>query len=748
MRAHMFKRTALATLAVACAGLALTSAPALAGLTHKYLSQLTGATFGSVNGIAVEGGNVWVVDGKNKVVDEFSASSGEYQGQLTGAAVGIGTSFGAPNSVAADSNGNVWVSDSKNKVVDEFSAPGTPFKENYVGRLTGAAVTGIGAFGTRLVGIAVGSSGEVWVSDSKNKVVDEFSAPGTPFKENYVGRLTGAAVTGIGEFGFLTNGLAVDSNGNVWVGDPIDLVVDEFSAPGTPFKENYVGRLTGAAVTGIGAFGSIAAVAVGPSGNALVADGENKVVDEFGAPGTPFKENYVDRLTGGKTPAGNFGAIGLPALAVDSTGNVWVGDNENDVVDEFGPLVNIPDVLTGVASKESATSVTLAGEVNPDQGVPLNEVIDAYAFFEYGPCGATLATCTSSLYGQEATAVTEVGQNADFGSGSSFVKGEATVVGLQPNKFYHYRIVGENTNGKSEPGLEATFKTLAIKPVIEGQQALFVTPTTAELAGVVNPENEPTTMKFEYGPCADAGSCATSPYSRETASSSAGEGFGGTTVYSEVETLTPATTYHYRVVAENLTGTTASAEGVFTTPAVPVSPAVAPLAGMAPEAVTSPATGIGTNTATLNGQVSPNEAPTSYRIVLALGGPTAASAIVALGEAGSGSDAVPVSLTVANLQPGTEYTYRLIATNASGSSTSSAQSFTTSGVPAAFTQPLAPALLAVPSFPAVKISPVKGRSKPSCRAKAKRIKNAAKRKRALKRCAKTKRKQRKRKSVH
>jgi hypothetical protein len=742
MSARRLTGVALVMLAVACAGLALTSAPALAGLTHKYLRQLTGATFGSVNGIAVGDGNVWVVDEKNKVVDEFSASSGTYEGRLTGAGVtGIGT-FGNVLAVATDSTGNVWVSDNTNKVVDEFSAPGTTFKENYVGRLTGAGVTGIGPFGTRIAGLAVDSSRNVWVSDGSNKVVDEFSAPGTPFKENYVGQLTGAGVTGLSEFGRFgkrTNGLAVDSSKNVWVGDATDKVVDEFSAPGTPFKENYVGQLTGAGVTGIGTFGSVTAVAAASSGDVLVADGTRLVVDEFSESGTPFAENYIDRLTGAQTPAKKFGVIGVPALAVDSTGNVWVGDEVGKVVDELGPLVNVPEVLTGAASKESATSATLAGAVNPDQGVPLNEVIDAYAIFEYGPCGATLATCTSSLYPQKATAVTEVGQNADFGSGSSFVNGEAAVGGLQPNKFYHYRIVGENTNGTSEPGAERTFKTLAVKPVIEGQQALFVTLMTAELAGVVNPENEATTMKFEYGPCADAQSCATSPYSSETVSASVGEGFGGVTLYSEVEALTPATTYHYRVVAKNLTGTTGSAEGTFATPAIP--PTVTPPAGSAPQAVAATPTDIGTSTATLNGQVSPNDAPTSYRIVLALGGPTAASAIVALGEAGSGSDAVPVSLTVESLQPGTEYTYWLIATNASGSSTSSAQSFTTSGMPAAFTQPLAPALLAVPSFPAVTIG--KAIKRASCRAKGKRIKNANKRKRALQRCAKTKRK-----SVH
>jgi hypothetical protein len=746
MRVHRLIGTAVATLAVACGGLALTSAPALAGFTHKYLSQLTGAgtpapesgTFGSTNGLAVGGGNVWVVDGKNKVVDEFSASSGEYEGQLTGVGItGVGSgTFGEPNSIAVDSNGNIWVSDGSNKVVDEFSKPGT-LLENYVGQLTGAGTLAT-AFGSELVGIAADSGGNVWVSDGDNKVVDEFSAS----SRAYEGQLTGAEVPGGVEPGVLGNpehfggmyGLAVDSSGNVWVGDAENKVVDEFSAS----SRTYEGQLTGAG-TPATAFGSVGAVAVDSSGDVLVSDNMNKVVDEFSKPGTPFAETFKDRFTGEQTPAGEFKNLGTPALAVDSTGNVWVGENEEPkAVDEFGPAVPLPEVRTlGTKGVVTSTSATVTGEVNPEG----EGLFDASGFFEYGPCAEPSSCATSPYEAMHAPAVLEGTSTEDLGNGNAFVKVEGKLGNLQPNKTYHYRIVGDNSNGTSEPGAEGTFTTAAIKPVIEGVEALFASAQSVEFSSVVNAENELTNYKFEYGPCTEPQPCAGSPYSDSTTSASAGEGYRGVAVYQQVEGLTPSTTYHYKLVVKNPTGITES-EGTFATQAEP-PPVMLPSA-IAPTAATGAATGIGTSAATLNGEVDPNNAPTTYRFELAAGsGAGALYTTIASGEAGFGGSAVGVAINLAGLQPGTTYSYRLTAVNAYGSATSAPVTFTTPGVPAAFTQPLAPALLAVPSFPAVKVGKVAKRPTKlaNCRAKAKRIKNANKRKRALARCAK-------RKSVH
>jgi hypothetical protein len=699
MRVHRLIGTALATLGVAGGGLAFVVAPALAELTHSYLPQSTikgpnppSEVFGKLAGVAVEpNGDFWVADLTHVEVYKFS-SNHVYTGiKLTLA--GNPPSFqSVSGGIVARPGGGVFVIDNTSKVIDMFSASGV-----YEGQFGGTA-TPQHEFKS-VFGIGVAANGTLWIGNNTTslvKVVDKFSSTGT--YENFQLTEAGSPLKALGTI----RSVAVRANGGILVGDLTNKLVDEFSAGGAAYEAQLP-------VPG-GGGPMVLAVAV-PSKRIAVGASVNNVVDEFSDAGILEGHTAVPAVNGTASEVTSTG------VAYGPNESLIVADKKNNVVDFFGPPIETLTATTGGATPQ-VTTVTVLGAVNP-------EGVDASGFFEYGPC-TTPTTCSSSPYGQTAMALVEGTQNGDFGNGSQYVKVEATLEGLQPNKTYHYRLVGHNTYGDFPATNSAELKTLPSKPVIEGQQALFVTLTTAELAAVVNPENEATTMKFEYGPCADAQSCATSPYSSKTVSASVGEGFGGTTLYSEVEALTPATTYHYRVVAKNLTGTTESAEGTFATPAIP--PTVTPPAGSAPQAVAVTPTGIGTSTATLNGQVSPDDAPTSYRIELALGGNAAGVyAIVALGEAGTGSEAVPVSFVATGLQPGTTYSYRLTAANAYGWATSAPVTFTTPGVPAAFTQPIALSLLVTPSV-ALPKEPAKVTPR--------RLTRAQKLARALKACAK------------
>jgi len=718
----------LSTAALGAVGawLALATSPAFAGLTHRLEYTITGTNppseeFGYLAGVAVEPstGRIWIADTgpTPDVVDRFS-SSGTYEGvQLTEA--GTSTTpfpFGRVFSIASRPGGGVLVYDSTNKVVDEFGADG-----KYEAQISGTS-TPQGSF--QIVEGMADAGGALWIGNSETKrinrktvttfaVVDKYNSS-TGAYENV--QVTEAASKPLG---FLS-GMGLTASDSLLVEDSEHDVIDEFSLSGP--LPSYEQQIAGTG-TPTGSFGRVSAIAVAPvSGRIAVGDATNHVVDELSSSGAYEGQVVLPEKNG------NAAGVAITGVAYRSDDSLVVVDSTNNMVDVFGPPIHTPTAKTGTAITQSTTA-TLSGEVNP-------EGVDASAFFEYGPC-ETPSTCASSPYGQTAAALVEGTQSSDIGNGLAYVKVQAKLEGLQPNKAYHYRLVGQNENGE-DSGAEATLTTFPAKPAIEAQQALFVTPTTAEFAGVVNAENEPTTMKFEYGPCADPQSCATSGYPYATTTTSVGEGFGGVALYSEVEALAPASTYHYRVFAENGTGVTESAEGTFTTPAQPQTEM--PPAPGAPQALTVTPTAVGPGAATLNGQVSPNGGATSYRFELALGDdPAAVYVVAALGQLGAGSEPASVSVDASDLQPGTSYSYRLTATNAYGSSTSAATVFTTVGFPAAFTQPVAPALLAVPNFPVVKISPVKARSKPSCRAKAKRIKKAKRRRAALRRCRRAKR---------
>jgi hypothetical protein len=98
-------------------------------------------------------------------------------------------------------------------------------------------------------------------------------------------------------------------------------------------------------------------------------------------------------------------------------------------------------------------------------------------------------------------------------------------------------------------------------------EASGVTQTAASISGTVDPEGLQTSYAFEVG--TDTG------YSGARLYGNAGQGEGPEPITVALQDLAPATTYHYRLIASNLDGTTDGQDMTFTTPSVP-SPILQP----------------------------------------------------------------------------------------------------------------------------------------------------------------------------
>jgi len=106
--------------------------------------------------------------------------------------------------------------------------------------------------------------------------------------------------------------------------------------------------------------------------------------------------------------------------------------------------------------------------------------------------------------------------------------------------------------------------------------------TSATFNGTVEPNGAPTTYYFQYG--------TTAAYGSSTAPSDAGSGQGVVSASTTVTDLSPGTTYHYRLVAENSGGIRQGGDRIFTTsaagtptappPAAPATPAAQAFAGV------------------------------------------------------------------------------------------------------------------------------------------------------------------------
>lgn len=98
----------------------------------------------------------------------------------------------------------------------------------------------------------------------------------------------------------------------------------------------------------------------------------------------------------------------------------------------------------------------------------------------------------------------------------------------------------------------------AALPSVSTGGARSVTQSSALLNGTVNPNSEPTTYYFEYGP--------TKAYGSRTAQQGPTAATkGNMPVSASVQGLSPATTYHYRLVAANASGTRLGGDRSFKT---------------------------------------------------------------------------------------------------------------------------------------------------------------------------------------
>jgi hypothetical protein len=204
----------------------------------------------------------------------------------------------------------------------------------------------------------------------------------------------------------------------------------------------------------------------------------------------------------------------------------------------------------------------------------------------------------------------------------------------------------------------------AAVPDTRTRSAATVQQTAATLRGAVDPNGLATTYHFEYG--------TSTAYGSSTPQASAGRGRSARNVSLRQTGLTAGTTYHYRVVATNIDGTSAGADRTFRTDLPPANrPTVLGTAPFSPYA----------NSVTLTALLNPGGARTDYRFELgttpAYGLQTPVQTIAA------GAAPVSVRVPVGGLQERQTYHFRVIASNRTGTTAGPDATFTTGPFPLA-----------------------------------------------------------------
>jgi hypothetical protein len=307
-----------------------------------------------------------------------------------------------------------------------------------------------------------------------------------------------------------------------------------------------------------------------------------------------------------------------------------------------------PLATTNAATAVTATDATANGSLDANGG---GTTVDCH--FDY----VDDATFQSTAF----DAPNQVGCNegSTFDDGVQAVTGN--VGGLVPNTLYHVRLVVSNATDTTN-AVEQTLTTAAAPPALEGSgtSASSITVSGVTLTSSVNPNNADSTYHFEYGATTAYGQDAPVP------DGSLAAAFGDQPVSALITGLTAATTYHYRITADNGTGgVQQGADHTFST---------APAGG-------GGASDIAASTATLTATVNPHASPASYHLEygtdLTYGTSTAET------SAGAGTTDLPVSAVVTGLRPATTYHVRAVMTDTgSGVTTTGADgTFTTAPAP-------------------------------------------------------------------
>jgi hypothetical protein len=519
----------------------ISSASALAAKTRPFITS-----FGSLSnpqGIAIDqaNGDVYVADTGDHRIEKFDAMGNfllAFGANVGGPGIDTCTSIceaGTPGSgpgqfteakfVAVDDSpggeGDVYVGDTGDNLVSKFNSSGELVSTwGTGGQLKGSSTIEF----LSLAGIAVDPAGQLLVSSTESRLF-AFARAGTFAGESLLARETPSM------------GLALDAADDLFKVNG-DTSVEKFDP-----SSKDIGQVTNSEPNREHA----SAITIEPvSGDLYVLNGLEGLINHyaFNGSGEVIEPEGIPCVPGplgsfkGCAPSDSVGTsfAGGSGIAVSSaTGDTYVSNPGKGQVYVYGRLTTLP--VTSHASSLKNDSAMLNGSVNPE-GLSFED-----CHFEYG---------TDASYGHNVPCLQTPAQ---IGPGTAPVAVSAEIAGLSEGMTYHFRIVTSSPKGTFH-GEDESFTT-STQPAIDGAGTTNLSSSDADLTAKINPDNGQTSYHFEYGTTTAYGASLPIPDAQ------IGEGARDVPVSQHVTGLSVSTTYHFRVVASNATGTVASPDHVW-----------------------------------------------------------------------------------------------------------------------------------------------------------------------------------------
>jgi hypothetical protein len=356
----------------------VTTLAGLAGSPGSVNGTGNAARFYFPFGLTVDtNGNVYVADSANDTIRKVTSAGvvttlAGLAGNMGSAnGTGGGARFYYPYGVSADTNGNIYVADSGNNNIRKVTSTGVV---TTLAGLAGSSGTNNGTGSAARFyfpcGVAVDTAGNVYVADTGNNTIRKVTPAEVVTTLAGLAGNSAGSTDGTGSAArFYSAGVAVDTDGNVYVADSANNTIRKV----TPVGANWVVMtLVGQAGVAGSANGTNSAarfnwpafMTVDNAGNLYVADEHNDTIRKVTPVGTNWVVTTLAGLAGNPGSAnGTNGAarFNWPAsVALDGAGNLYVADFNNNTIRKVTPVGTnwVVTTLAGLAGNHGSADGT------------------------------------------------------------------------------------------------------------------------------------------------------------------------------------------------------------------------------------------------------------------------------------------------------------------------------------------------------------------------------------------------------
>lgn len=311
----------------------------LAGTTGSADGASSSARFWAPQGLAAAtSGSIYIADTGNSTIRTMTAAGvvNTFAGSPSAGSANGATSisrFYSPQNLAVDNSSNIYVADTQNSIIRKITLTGTvSILAGSVGTAGSQDGNGPGALFSGPQGIAVDSGGNVYVADTGNSTIREITPGGA---SSTVAGLAGqpGVQDGSGTNAQFNNpeGIAVDSSGNIYVADTWNHTIREISGGASTTLAGEAGVFGSFDGTNSAArFNCPTGLAVDGSDNLYVCDYNNDTIRKVAPGGVVTTVAGTAGIWGSADGTnGNASFLQPAGIGVDSSDNLYVVDSGN-----------------------------------------------------------------------------------------------------------------------------------------------------------------------------------------------------------------------------------------------------------------------------------------------------------------------------------------------------------------------------------------------------------------------------------